>query len=241
MGFLFSDQNLFRDKYLINDKDIADILNVCLNYGGDLGSELYDIKNSDLLYMDNLYAYSFTILNQNFNLSAVSNKISNTSNIFKNILEDVRLVGNAPNDNTITPNGLLTEMRRWSDVYAGNSYQNIFNCKTITRDFWTVKDSFCTPEFEYRSFSKIISGKEFIGGTNCLIVDEWADSYLTSRYSENPYDCDNGDPTKGKSNAIKDNDFDTINSAIYSYWESIKRYNKWHKSTLNSIIIDINE
>jgi hypothetical protein len=233
MGFIFSDKNLFNEKYLIKNKEAADILNVCLNYGGDLGSELYDLRNSDMIYLDKIYQYSYKVLEKDFSLSAVSNIISQQAKALQPVLEDIRLVTVKGFDNTVVPKQLLEELQKWTEFYAPNSYQSKFNCKTITRDAWATNNSSCPDGYPVKTTT---NGKENIGNANCFIIRTWSDAYVNIRYSVNPWDCDNADPNKKKTNTVKDPDFTTISEAIYAYWLTIKRYNDWHDTVLNNLI-----
>lgn len=235
MGFVFSDENLFNEKYLINNKEAADILNVCLNYGGDLGTELYDLRNSDMNYLDKIYQHSYKILDKDFSLNSVSNKVMEEVKKLKLVLEDIRLVTVKQSDNTVIPKQLFEELHKWSDYYAVNSYQTKFICKTITRDAWTNKNSTCPNGYPYKTTR---NGKENLGIANCFIIRTWSDAYVNIRYSENPWDCDSGIPNKPKTNEVNDADFAKFPDAIYAYWETIKRYSDWHDTVLNNLIGD---
>lgn len=235
MGYIFSDENLFNRRDLINNKEAADILNVCLNYGGELGTELYDIRNSDMSYMDKIYKFSYNILDTDFKLSNVSDNIALKIKSLQETLGDVNLVKTKPNDNTIVPSMILTELRKWSDYYAAGSYQVVYSCKTITRDFWAINNSSCPADYPLRYSS---DGREYLGASNCFIIDSWIDAYINARYKENPYDCDPGDPQQRRTNEVKDTDFSSVGAAIYAYWAIIRKYQEWHSSTLNLIIKD---
>lgn len=238
MGFVFSDENLFNEKYLIKNKEAADILNVCLNYGGDLGSELYDMRNSDMNYLDRIYQFSYKILEKDFSLSSVSSKLSEQAKALQALLEDIRLVtvkSSTGTDSTVIPRQLLEELQKWSDYYAPNSFQGKFNCKTITRDAWATGNSTCPVGYPLKATT---NGKENLGAANCFIIGSWSDAYVNIRYAENPWDCENGDPAKRKSNEVKDPDFAKIQEAVYAYWNTIRRYNDWHVTVVNGLIGD---
>jgi hypothetical protein len=235
MGFVFSDENLFGNKYLIDNKEAADILNVCLNYGGDLGSELYDIKNSHMIYMDKIYKYSYSILDKDFKISSVSDKLNEHMKTLEVLLDEVRLVNTLPNDNTVTPRILLEEIRKWSDYYAIGSYQNSMGCKTITRDVWVLNNNTCPSGYPIKY---TVDGKENIGSSNCFIIQTWSDGYVNVRYTESPYDCENGDPNKRKTNEIKDPDFASFPDAINAYWNTLKKYRDWHLTTVSSLMAE---
>jgi len=235
LGFVFSDQNLFTDKYLINHKEASDLLNVCLNYGGDLGSELYDLKNSDLNYMDKIYQFSYNILEKNFQLNLVTDNINFQIKNLQVLLDDIRLVNSGSDINSISPKQLLEEFQKWTDFYAIGSYQSKYNCKTITRDAWTINSNMCPVGFQIRNTS---NGLENLRASNCYLINTWSDAYIFKRYIENPYDCDNGDPNTKKTNQIKDPDFSNFTYPIYQYWNTIKKYNDWHMTIVNNLIQD---
>ena len=235
MGFIFSDENLFNEKYLIKNKEAADILNVCLNYGGDLGTELYDLRNSDMIYLDKIYQNSYKLLEKDFSLTAVSNRISEQAKALQVVLEDIRLVTVKGFDNTVLPKQLLEELKKWTEFFTPNSYQSKFKCKTITRDAWATNNSSCPDGYPVKTST---NGKEYIGSANCLIIGTWSDAYINIRYSVDPWDCEGADPNKMKTNAVKDPDFTTISEAIYAYWSTIKRYNDWHSIVVNNLIKD---
>jgi len=234
IDYIFSDDNLFNNQYLIRNKEAADILNVCLNYGGDIGTELYDLRNTNMIYLDKLYQFSYNIQGKDFKLNLVSQEINNQMKELKILADNISLVTNSSNDNTLLPQRLLNEFQRWTDFNTLNNYQNKYDCKTNTKDIWVFKDSSCPPGSSKNI--TISNGKENLGLSNCFIIDTWLEIYVNKRYDENPYNCDGIVKDGAKTNEIVDKDFKSFKEAILAYWRVLKNYKNWHSTTFNALI-----
>jgi hypothetical protein len=230
-NFIFSNENLLGKKYLINDSNTADVLNICLNYGGDLGSELLNIKNTDMIYMDNIYKYSHEIMDINFNLSKTSSGIKNLLNYYNDLLKNINLVKGQDNDLTVSPKYLLDELRKFTDFYVEGSYQ--FNCQTILKDAWVINKESCPDNY-------ILENKDIKDNTSkgnfCHLISLWTEEDLSKRYKDKPWDC--GD--KKSNELVIDKDFPNFPTAILGYWNSLKRYDVWHREIIRKIIEDLN-
>ena len=168
-------------------------------------------------------------------MSSVSEKLNQQAKALQALLGDIRLVEVKESDFSLLPRQLLDELQKWSDFYVPNSYQNKFNCKTITRDAWATANSTCPVGYPFKITN---NGKENLGAANCFIIGTWSDAYVNTRYSENPWECDNGEPSEKKSNEVKDPDFTSVKDAVYANWITIRRYGDWHSTVVNNLIGD---
>lgn len=228
MNFIFSNDNLLTNRYLIDDKNTADVINICLNYGGDFATELLNIKNTDMIFMDNIYKYSYEIMEKDFNLDKTSTGIKTVLDFYKNILDDIRLVEAKKNDKTITPSVLLSELRRWSDFYIEKSYQ--VKCANILKDAWAINNKQCPDGYKYKS--TFPPGGDI---NSCFLIPEFKEEDLKVRYATAPSQC-------GNSNDIyspNDVDFDNFQTPIMLYWDILRRYNDWHTDLVKKIIVDL--
>lgn len=233
LNFIFSNNNLLNEKYLIKDKNTADVLNICLNYGGDFATELINIKNTDMIFMDNIYKYSYEIMEKDFHLNKTSNNIKNLKDFYTKLLYNIELVKGKPNDLTILPKDLSSELRKWSDFYVEGSYQ--VKCDNIIKDAWVTNRTLCPDTYEFIS-SDLKTVKNY-----CLLIPDWTENNVRKRYEDRPSNCEkkpDGVDIK-KNNYVKDEDFDDFETAIITYWEILYRYNNWHMDVIGKILKDL--
>jgi hypothetical protein len=234
-NFIFSEENLMNRTIFISDKDTAETVNICLNYGGDIANELFGIEISDVdnvakFYNQtgniNKYLAKFAISS---NIKTDSEEIANFIRILNNTANDINLLIRNTSD-TNSPTSIMNEMRKWTDYTFGSSFQ--LNCNgTMSMDMWSQSVDSCDANYTYL---KIINNTGLVnsqlGKPNCLIWNEWTNSYIGNRY---------GSITNCTQLPNKTNEFSSVQSAVIAYWQALNTLNVDNKNLINKLINEL--
>jgi hypothetical protein len=222
LTFIFSDNNLLGNRYVINHKQAAEIIDVCLNYGGDISAHLYDIQNTEMHWLDIFYLSSVILNNAKINNYFAPTDLTSyiqTKNLLQTFIDDFTLIQNGLNiTNSNNINNILIEMRKWSDASYINTYQN--NCSNITKDQWVQFMQKCDSGYTYNS--------QDVNKQDCLNFESFNIDWVNSRYNLN---C----------SLNSDVYFTSVNQANKAYYRNILNLINQNQNLLNEMLSDLSK
>jgi hypothetical protein len=214
-------------RLVINDAGTAEVINICLNYGGDIANQIIGTKNTEAFYMSEYHELTTRLFNSDLgvNSSAVSTSIYKDISDLTGYSKDISSIMGEPTDSN-SPNSMLNEMRKWSDSRM-NAYQK--NCQgENTKDLWVQFPEKCEPIYSYLRIGVNLNGQFNINISSCLVLSEWYDSYIASRLN-NITSCNNTNP-----------DFNSVSNAVIAYWDALTKLSSDNLSLTNRLIQELN-
>jgi hypothetical protein len=221
-NFIFSNNNLLHDRYIIKNKPVADFINVCLNGDGNIGSQLFNLENTDFRYLSKLYLYSSLINSSNITRSGEMDEILNKLENKKDTtlcLNQKDVVGNS------NPNSATSMLERMNYYSNSSNYIGDTNCNITLYDIWVLNPDDCDSD---ANFITGMNPNSMTGQKTCMNLVDWNDYKLNIRYD-------------GLSSCKMKNDknFTDAFSAIMTYFKNLYDYDSTNKDNLNLMIDDM--
>jgi hypothetical protein len=228
-NFIFSNNNLMIDRYIITNPDTAENLNICINYGGDIAGQVFNLQNSQVDYLNRLYQSVITMKNYQqiiMNNIQTSQSIPSGKTYLASLAKDISILSITASgyfdSNPDLPYGLLQEMNKWTDSSLSTTFQ--LSCKTNTYDQWVFSQSNCPNGYTYMT-----SSPQSTTFKTCLVLSEWSEATFTQRYSQNPSEC------KGQTSV----DFKSVSEAAIAYYNALTQMKTENQNLINQMNNDL--
>lgn len=163
--YVFSAQNLQGQRKVITNPTITNMINACVNAGGDLGGRVLNMNNN-ANELTKLYSFANELESLRGNARNKSNELETIQDKLLKARTDMTLVNQDP------LNESLTQLNRYSNIYVNQTYQ--VECSISSNDFWVINTSDCNSIPE---------------NSQCQVLLEYDLTSFSSRYSSKPKDC----------------------------------------------------
>jgi hypothetical protein len=223
---MFDEESLLDTNYIIKDKQIAAIINTCVNCkifnldDGELGRRNFNTDIGYAKYLDSLYhtSYQLVEIRNTIYKSKRSLVLDMILSLFKNMKDDIKLTS-VEGDGTSDLTYLLSEWNKYSDRNQVDTYQQ--SCSKSIQDYWAQNSNLCP-----KDYTLIDNGSQVNDDKFCLLYTNWSYQNIALRYSSSPDGCK--DPKL----------FPSVNDAIIKYFTKIVNYSAENEKLLNSLIND---
>jgi hypothetical protein len=225
INFVLGQDNLNGGQLIIEDKLIAETMNICLYHGGDLASEFFGLQNTEVDYLNQIYIKkNITQMMSSINKDELksSSAVNEFSTTLEKISKDILLI-KEDSGNINSPKYLLNKLNKWTDSTYDSNY--IKDCINVSKDRWVVKKDDCSSGYTYASPSDI---KNF--SQNCLVISDWSEDSVKSRYQSTPSGC----PNTGQQ-------FKILEDGIYFNWAALDNISKQNQIIVSNMITRLSE
>ncbi len=187
-----------------------------------MASQVFNTDTGNSQYLDKLYNVSYTLVDTKSQIVANRNSIAITN--INSKLDEAKKNLILTTDTSYNNDAIINQFLQWNaytDASVTGTYQR--SCSSNTKDYWVPDQSVCPSSYTY-----VASGGSNVGSSSCLVLSEWSDTQVTSRYSATPAGC----------GATGSSDFTTVSNAARSYFSAMTTYSSDNSILINEIKAD---
>jgi len=171
---------------ILGSGESVDIINQCVNGGGNLETIIISNSDSDLSStLDTFYNATNFITQMQANLTANENSqvITYYISYFTQMKTDIVIAGGTDSN---APSAVLGQLDSYTSKNAASSQQS--SCSQQTDDLWVSNNTLCQSGYTYTASTTPTSN---IGSSCCLNINDWTSSTIAKRYASRPTSCSN--------------------------------------------------